>query len=102
MYMNNALGNQDCPALMSDGRFATDYRPNCYVNNLINTQNELKNSNQQRIFLQRNANKLRELNTNYFVQKANCDSCNYVHVDPNGNDKYWDAYKSWLGYDGKK
>lgn len=96
--MNNVLNNKDCPALMSDGRLATDYRSSCIVHNLISRHNGIRNSNEQRLFLQRNADALMEMNLSHFHKKAGCNSCEYYHVDPNGNDSYWDNYKQWLGF----
>lgn len=96
---NNSANNRDCPPLMSDQRHATDYRPSCYVHNLILKQNGIKNSEQMRLFLQRNANKLRELNLGNFQERAGCNSCQHYSVDPNGQDQYWSKYKSWLGFD---
>ena len=93
---NNALHNKDCPPLMSDQRFATDYRPSCQLHDLINKQNNLLDSHQQRQFLQHNAVKLMNLNLQHFNQRANCGSCTMYHVDPNGHDRYWDSYKSRL------
>lgn len=99
---NNALQNRDCPPLMSDQRHATDYRPSCYVHDLILKQNSIRNSEEMRLFLQRNADKLRELNLSHFEERAGCNSCNHYHVDPNGHDKYWNNYKKWLDYDSKQ
>lgn len=99
---NNALQNRDCPPLMSDQRHATDYRPSCSVHNLILTQNGIKNSEQMRMFLQRNANQLRELNLTHFQERAGCNSCQHYHVDPNGNDRYWDNYKKQLDFDSQE
>lgn len=93
--MNNALENHDCPALMSDGRHGTDYRPSCYVHNLISTQNGIKNSHNQRQFLQNNAVHLMGLNLQIFQKRAGCSS-NYYHVDPHGHDEYWVNYKKNL------
>lgn len=93
---NNVSANRHCPPLMSDGRHATDYRPSCYVHDLINKQNGLYNSEQTRYFLIHNASKMRGLNDDYFQQRAGCYSCVTTHVDPNGHDKYWSNYKSWL------
>ena len=59
---NNTRKNHNCPALMSDGRHVTDYRPSCYVHDLIQKQNGLHNSHQYRIFLQNNANTLMTVN----------------------------------------
>ena len=64
--MNNALHNRDCPPLMSDGRHATDYRPSCYVHDLIIKQNGIRNSHELRHFMQNNAQALMTINTNYF------------------------------------
>ena len=100
--MNNALHNKDCPALMSDGRFATDYRPSCYVHDLIQKQNNINNSHQLRQFLQRNGTEFIKLNTQYFGDKNSCNSCQVTHVDPNGHDKYWNDYKQRLGFYDKK
>ena len=37
---NNKYFN--CPAKMSDGRHFTDYRPSCYVNNLLRYNNKTR------------------------------------------------------------
>jgi hypothetical protein len=95
--MNNALHNHNCPALMSDGRVATDYRPSCVVETLINTQNDLTNSHQTRAFLQENAVKFMAMNQSYFQNQFQCPSGgNFYHIDPNENDKYWVQYKTAL------
>ena len=91
--MNNV--NHNCPPLMSDGRHATDYRPSCYVHTLISQQNGLQNSYQQRLFMQRNADQFHALNVRFFTAKAGCNMP-YMHVDPNGHDAYWNAYKASL------
>ena len=96
---NNALHNFGCPPLMNDGRHATDYRPSCYVHDTIIKQNGIQNSHQLRHFLQTNACQLAQINRDYFCQKASCPSCQYYHVDPNGNDRYWRKYKEYIGYD---
>lgn len=96
--MNNALHNRDCPALMSDQRHATDYRPSCDVHHMILKQNNIKNSEQMRMFLQRNANKLRELNQDHYKANNKCNTCTYYHIDPNGHDKYWSKYKGELAF----
>ena len=95
---NNALDNKDCPPLMSDARFATDYRPTCYVHDMIIKQNNIRNSHQLRHFLQNNGRELMSINTDYFRNKNACNSCNHFHIDPNGNDKYWNAYTKHIGY----
>ena len=83
---------------MGDGRHATDYRPSCYVHNLIMKQNGLTNSHQMRMFLQGNANGLMNLNRQFFTGKNMCSSCTFTHVDPNQNDRYWRAYGRHIGW----
>lgn len=95
---NNALNNRDCPPLMSDGRLATDYRPTCYVHDMIIKQNGIRNSHQLRHFLQNNGRDLMKINLDYFQTKNQCNSCSPFLVDPNGNDKYWNAYTRNIGY----
>ena len=93
--MNNV--NYDYPALMSDGRHITDYRPSCDVHTLIMKQNGLMNSHQQRMFMQRNAEQLQALNIRHMTQKVG-QKQKYFHVDPNGHDAYWRAYKASLSH----
>ena len=64
-----------CPPRMSDGRHFTDYRPMCYVNNLVNANNGIVNSFQSRQFLTNNATKLMDLNRTYACQKNCCGPC---------------------------
>ena len=42
--MNNNPKYTIRPPRMDDGRHFTDYRPNCFVNNLIQTQNRITDS----------------------------------------------------------
>ena len=93
---NNALHNHDCPPLMSDQRHATDYRPSCQVHNQLLKSAGVKNSEQMKQYLQRNANKLREQNLRDFQKRVGCGSCNFYHIDPNGHDSYWKNYKKNL------
>ena len=64
-----------CPPRMADGRHFTDYRGNCYVNNLVRNNNNIFNSFQYRSFLTNNANKLMSLNRAYACQKNCCGPC---------------------------
>lgn len=64
-----------CPARMSDGRNFTDYRPNCYVNNLIRQNNSTYNSFQYRMFVTHNAENLMNLNRTYACEKNCCGPC---------------------------
>lgn len=65
-----------CPPRMADGRHFTDYRPHCYVDNLIIAENGINNSFNYRNFLQRNANQLMEINRKYSCSKNCCTPCN--------------------------
>ena len=64
-----------CPPRMADGRHFTDYRPNCHINNIIRTGNNVMNSFQYRAFLTRNAEQLIDLNRNYACKKNCCGPC---------------------------
>ena len=64
-----------CPPLMSDGRAFTDYRPNCYVNNLVRTKNDINNSFQYRTYLTNNAENLMDINRTNACQKNCCGPC---------------------------
>ena len=59
------------PPRMDDARHFTDYRPSCYVNNLIKANNEIYNNFQYRQFLTDNADGLMDINRAYACQK-NC------------------------------
>ena len=65
----------ECPARMADARFCTDYRPNSYTNSAIKISNNLNNSHEYRLFLQRNADKLFQLNNNLFFKQNGCGAC---------------------------
>lgn len=53
---------QSAPPRMSDGRHFTDYRANCHMNQRIQTDKKIPNSYEYRMYLQRNAEELMELN----------------------------------------
>ncbi len=95
------------PPRMSDGRHFTDYRPNCHINNIIRTSNNVMNSFQYRTFLTRNASELIDINRSYAnmkngsgpckepyhsvntlpeINKVKCNSnnCEIIGFDPNG------------------
>jgi len=78
--MNNNPKYNNCPPRMDDGRHFTDYRPNCLVNNLVQTQNEIKDSYHYRMFLTENADKLMELNRLYSVKRNYCSTCDASQV----------------------
>ena len=50
---NNKYAN--APPRMDDGRHFTDYRPNCFLNNRLQVDNNVPNSYEMRLFLTRNA-----------------------------------------------
>jgi hypothetical protein len=60
---------------MADGRFFTDYRANCYTQNLIRSENGINNSFQYRMFLTNNAENLMDINRAYACQKNCCGPC---------------------------
>lgn len=64
-----------CPPRMADGRHFTDYRPNCYVNNLVKAENGIQNSFQYRLFLSQNADQLMDINRGHACQKNCCSPC---------------------------
>jgi hypothetical protein len=97
--MNNSLGNQDCPPIMSDGRHFTDYRPNCYVHDLILKQNGITNSYDMKYFMTHRASELQTINRNFYDTKNSCTSCGgYYLPDPNNTVSYWRQYDAWLKY----
>ena len=71
---NNKYFN--CPARMSDGRQFTDYRPNCYVNNLLRYNNKTMSSYEYRQFLINNGSELMNINNQYISQQVGCEPCN--------------------------
>ncbi len=77
MNCNRTTDNKhfDCPPRMSDGRHFTDYRPECYVNDLIRADNGVNNNLQWRNFLTQNAEKLMDLNRQHACQKNCCGGC---------------------------
>ena len=70
---NNKYSN--CPPRMDDGRHFTDYRGNCYVNNLIRANNNTFNSYQYRMFLTQNADNMMQMNRTNACQKNCCGPC---------------------------
>lgn len=95
--MNNARKNFDCPALMADGRFATDYRPSCVQLMELAKKTNTYSSNAQRAYLQHNGSKVTKQHRAAFTKQASCGSCKTKLVDPNWNDRYHKAHKSFLG-----
>ena len=81
---------------MADGRHVTDYRPSCEVNSSIRYLNGVTDSNQFRQFLINNSNRLMDMNRDFYWKKNNCESCKFIHPDPNHHDTYWAEYRRIL------
>ena len=79
--MNNACDKTsnnkyfDCPAIMSDGRTFTDYRPTYTVDDMIRYSNNVMGSYDYRQFLIHNATNIMEVNNSYTFEKVGCSSC---------------------------
>ena len=93
---NNAQVNFNCPALMSDGRHGTDYRPRNDAFQAMASRNNLTDSYDTRTFLQNNATELIKLNQQYFKSQKGCESGKFIHPDPSGSDEYWREYRRRL------
>ena len=66
---------QDCPAIMNDGRFITDYRQNVMINKQLKKQNNIKlNNYEYRQFLIKNARRIMDMNTDVIKKINNCES----------------------------
>jgi hypothetical protein len=74
---------------MSDGRIVTDYRPSCEVHSSIRYHNGLYDSNQYRQFMINNSEKMMQANRQYWTMVNGCNSCKFVHPDPNGSDRFF-------------
>lgn len=100
--MNNGLCDKSCPPLMNDGRHVTDYRPSCYVHDLMLKQNGIKNSYDLKLFLQQNALHLQQINRDFYNCKNGCHNCDgYYLPDPNNQIDHWNAYSQRIGYGNK-
>ncbi len=99
--MNNGLCDRFCPPLMNDGRHVTDYRPSCYVHDLMLRQNGIRSSYELKQFLQTNAVVLQQRNREFYDCKNKCASGNdYFLADPNNHIAYWDKYDKHIGHNG--
>ena len=65
--------HKDFPARMSDGRFITDYYPNCSMN--LSAQKNMS-SWQYKLFLTRNATQIMGSIRDFNHKKYGCDNCN--------------------------
>ena len=65
--------HKDFPARMSDGRFITDYYPNCAMN--LSAQKNMS-SWQYKLFLTRNTNNVMNAIKDYNHTRYGCNNCN--------------------------
>lgn len=71
---------QGCPAMMSDGRIFTDYRPATYVNDMIRFANGIHSSYDYRQFLMHNARNIMDVNSQYTASKLSCQGVAPVDI----------------------
>lgn len=76
-----------CPSRMSDARAFTDYRTRCAINaelfKLVNESGMVTSSYESRIFLQKNAEKVMDVNRENAVKNlAPCAPCTRPFSDP--------------------
>lgn len=72
--MDSRHWKQGCPALMSDGRFVTNYMDNDVFNQTIKKMNKIGNSHEYREFLQKNAETIIKRETESFLKKCSCNT----------------------------
>ena len=96
--MNNAPQNFNCPPLMNDGRFITDYRPSCTSMYAFQRANGIMTSYQLRLFMQRYGEMLMAADRSRDRQNYSCTSCQFFANDPNRQDAFWAQYKRALGW----
>lgn len=69
---NNVYFKDGCPAIMSDGRFITYYNSTNELTEQIRKLNGIKSSNEFRLFLQKNADKLMDAERKFMQQQNTC------------------------------
>ena len=79
--MNTSFAEFNCPALMSDGRFITNYFPNQVFNQTIKNLNKIKTSHEYRMFLQKNGQSMMKKETENLVKKNSCNVGNKCSKD---------------------
>lgn len=83
MESNNKFGKCcKCPAFMDDSRLFTNYLSNSKLNTYISKINNISDSDQYRIFLQKNASKIMENEKNFIIDNK---KCNFPIVDVTQN-----------------
>ena len=70
--MDNRYYKYGCPPLMSDGRFITSYVDSDVMNQYIRHVNKIKTSNDFRMFLQKNGDKIINKERAFLVKKNTC------------------------------
>jgi hypothetical protein len=73
--MDNRYYCQDCPALMQDGRFITNYTPRRTFEQYIRSINNINSSQDYKLFLQKNAENIMN-NERKFLKENNTCSVN--------------------------
>lgn len=61
-----------CPARMSDGRLFTNYESHSMFNNFVQRVNKITNSHHYRLFLQANADVIKNNDMNYNNSNKRC------------------------------
>ena len=73
MESNNKFGKcSRCPAFMDDSRLFTNYLSNSKLNTYVSKINNITNSDQYRIFLQKNASKIMENEKKFIEDNKKC------------------------------
>jgi len=71
---NNVYYRDQCPALMSDGRFLTDYNSTNELTNAMRKKNGFQSSNQFRIFMQTNGDLFMNAERKHLLNKNTCQT----------------------------
>jgi len=70
---NNVYFKDDCPALMSDGRFITYYNSSNELTEAMRKMNGFKSANQFRTFMQNNGDLFMASERKYIIDKNTCE-----------------------------
>ena len=81
--MDNVYKN--CPALMSDARFLTDYKSSTRRNEYIKYVNDIHRDDDLRVFLQKNGKNIADNVWNYHKKNNYCNVNGCVHARPSRN-----------------
>ena len=75
---------EDCPALMSDGRFITNYKPNCTMNNTISKLFDTKplTSWEYTYYLTNEAGKVNDFVDGQYNKTYGCTAYPYKIIEP--------------------